>query len=274
MSEQIKDNKVSVPDGLWLRCGNCRELIFQKEFLRNLKVCPKCSFHYKLSAKERINYLLDGGSFKELFSNIESSDHLNFIGKKPYTRSIQEAKEKSSLTEAAVVGTATLSSNPIAFGVLDFSFIGGSMGSVVGEKITRITEFATSETLPLIISCASGGARMQEGILSLMQMAKCSAAVGKHLDAGLPYLSILTDPTTGGVTASFATLADVIIAEPGALIGFTGPRVIEQTTKQRLPKGFQSSEFQKEHGMVDMVVSRLDLRLVLAKLIAYLSGSK
>lgn len=266
------EKKVSVPDGLWLRCGNCRELIFQKEFLANLKVCPKCSFHYKLSAIERINYLLDGGSFHEMLGGLEASDPLNFTGKKPYRQSIREAKEKSSLPEAVVVGKAAVSTIPIVFGVLDFSFIGGSMGSVVGEKITRITELATAEALPLVIVSASGGARMQEGLLSLMQMAKCSAAVGKHMDKGLGFVSILTDPTTGGVTASFATLADIIIAEPGALIGFTGPRVIEQTTRQRLPKGFQSSEFQKDHGMVDMVVSRLEIRLVLSKLLKFLSG--
>jgi len=263
--------KRAVPDGVWEKCKGCDEPIFIKELEGNLKVCKKCDFHFPLTAYERINHLVDPGSFDELWSDLRSEDPLCFVAGKPYTDSIAVACEKTGLNEAVTCGLGRIDNRKAAVASMDFRFIGGSMGSVVGEKITRITELATEERLPLIIVSSSGGARMQEGMISLMQMAKTSAAIAKHHQAGLPFISVLAHPTTGGVTASFATLADVIIAEPDALIGFTGPRVIEQTIKQKLPKDFQTAEFNLEHGLVDMIVNRLEMKRTIANLLDYLT---
>ncbi|MDI6716312.1 MAG: acetyl-CoA carboxylase, carboxyltransferase subunit beta [Actinomycetota bacterium] len=262
-----------IPDGVWEKCKGCNEPLFVKELERNLKVCPKCFFHFPVSAYERIYQLTDLHSFEELWGDLIPGDPLGFAANKPYIDSLAKAKDKTGLNEAVVCGRARIDGFQVAIAVMDFGFIGGSMGSVVGEKIKRITELATREYLPLIIVCSSGGARMQEGMISLMQMAKTSAAIARHQDQGLPYISILSHPTTGGVSASFATLADIIIAEPHALIGFTGARVIEQTIRQKLPKDFQTAEFNLAHGMVDMVVNRLELKRMVARLLDYLGAS-
>jgi acetyl-CoA carboxylase carboxyl transferase subunit beta len=262
--------KRTIPDGVWTKCVACNEAIFQKELERNQKVCPKCQFHFPISASERIKQLVDIDSFEEHFTEIESLDPLNFKALKSYQEVLVEAKNKTRLQEAVVCGRALIEGRPVVLAVMDFSFIGGSMGSVVGEKVARAIELAGSQRLPLVTVSASGGARMQEGMFSLMQMAKTSAAMARFDRLGLPHISILTHPTTGGVLASFATLADILIAEPGALIGFTGPRVIEQTIRQRLPKDFQRAEFLLEHGQVDMVVSRSELKKVLTRLLDYL----
>jgi acetyl-CoA carboxylase carboxyl transferase subunit beta len=264
------ETKRPIPDGVWIKCIACNEAIFQKELERNQKVCPKCHFHFPISARERIKQLADIDSFEEHFTEIRSLDPLNFKALKSYQEILAEAKSRTGLQEAIVCGKALVEGRPVILVVMDFSFIGGSMGSVVGEKVARAIELAGSQHLPLITVAASGGARMQEGMFSLMQMAKTSAAMARFDKLGLPHISILTHPTTGGVLASFATLADILIAEPGALIGFTGPRVIEQTIRQRLPKDFQRAEFLLEHGQVDMVVSRSELKKVLTRLLDYL----
>lgn len=263
--------KRAVPDGVWEKCKGCNEPIYIKELERNYKVCPKCGYHFPVSAFERITYLTDPGSFNELWSDLSSGDPLAFVAGRAYTDLLSAAKTRTGLNDAVVCGTGKINLHDVAVAAMDFSFIGGSMGSVVGEKIARLTELATDEKLPLIIISSSGGARMQEGMISLMQMAKTSAAVARHHKCGLPYISVQTHPTSGGVTASFATLADVIIAEPNAFIGFTGPRVIEQTIKQKLPKGFQTAEFNLEHGMVDMIVSRMDMKYTISRLLDYLA---
>lgn len=243
----------------WLKCTNCGELIHGQELEKNLNMCPKCDYHYRLSVDERIKTLTDPGSFKELFENLESVNPLQFVDTEPYDKRLIEAKEKSGAKEACTTGVAKIKGIPFALGILNFNFMGGSMGSVVGEKLTLLIEHAIEKHLPLVIVSCSGGARMQESILSLMQMAKTSAALAKLSEKGLPYISILTNPTTGGVTASFATLGDIIIAEPNALICFAGPRVIEQTIKRQLPPGAQKSEFLLQHGMIDCIVNRRDL---------------
>jgi acetyl-CoA carboxylase carboxyl transferase subunit beta len=265
--------KKNIPDGLWSKCPKCNQLIFNKILEENLKVCPKCDYHFPLTCWERINLTVDKHSFIEFYSQMESDDPLEFRGPKSYKEKLKEEMEKTGLKEAAVVGEAKLDKRRIALGVTDSRFIMGSMGSVVGEKITRIIEFALGERIPLvIISGSGGGARMYEGLLSLMQMAKTSGALSRLKKGNVPYISILTHPTMAGVMASFAGLGDVIIAEPQALIGFTGPRVIKQTIKQELPKGFQTSEFSLEHGLIDMVVHRKDLRTTLSKLLDYLTS--
>lgn len=243
----------------WLKCTHCGELIHGQELERNLNTCPKCDYHYRLSVDERIKTLTDTGSFKELFDNLESVNPLHFVDTEPYDKRLAEAKEKAGTKEACTTGVAKIKGIPFALGILNFNFMGGSMGSVVGEKLTLLIEHAIEKHLPLVIVSCSGGARMQESILSLMQMAKTSAALAKLSEKGLPYISILTNPTTGGVTASFATLGDVIVAEPNALICFAGPRVIEQTIKRQLPPGAQKSEFLLQHGMIDCIVNRRDL---------------
>lgn len=263
--------KLVIPDGVWLKCHSCGEVIFHRELERNFKVCPKCQFHSPLGAIERIDQLLDHGSFREIAAGFVSCDPLNFASTKPYAQVVEAAKAKTGLAEAVVCGGGEIAGRPVAFFSMDFSFIAGSMGSVVGEKITALFEWAIAERLPVVGVCASGGARMQEGMYSLMQMAKTSAAVGKHSAAGLPYISLLCHPTTGGVLASFATLAEIIIAEPKALIGFTGARVIEQTMKQKLPKGFQTAEFMLEHGLVDMIVQRANQKEQIGKLLDYVT---
>ncbi len=260
--------KVEIKKEMWVKCEQCGKLIYTKKLEENLKVCPECSFHFRMTARERINSLVDQGTFKEKYQNMESLDPLNFIGVKAYKEKLQEDMKKTGEKEAMVVGTGKIGNFPVALTVLDSHFIMGSMGSVVGEKFTRMCEFAIEKGLPLIsVSGGGGGARMYEGVVSLMQMAKTSAAVGKLKKAGILYVSILTDPTMGGVAASFAFLGDVIIAEPKALIGFAGPRVIEQTIKQKLPPGFQTSEFLYEHGLIDMVVDRRNLKETIIKIL-------
>lgn len=265
--------KRTVPDGIWEKCPGCSETIYVKEITKNLRTCPKCAYHFPMPAPERIGMLVDQDSFVEINAGVGSVDPLGFTAAKAYSETLAGAIKKTGLEEAVVTGTATMAGRKIALGVMDFRFIGGSMGSAVGEKVTRLIETAEAERLPLLIVAASGGARMQEGILSLMQMAKTTAAIEKYYDTGCPYISVLTDPTGGGVTASFATLADIIIAEPGAWIGFTGPRVIENTIRQKLPRGFQTAEFMLEHGMIDMIVKRSEHKSKLCLLLDYLAGA-
>jgi len=262
--------KVDIPDGLWTKCEDCGEFIYNKQLLENYKVCPKCGYHFRLTFSERLALLVDPGTFQELFANLESVDPLGFVDSKPYPERIKDSKQKTGLREAIVVGEGKIEGIQVVIGIMDFSFLGGSMASVVGEKVARAAEHALNNHIPLVMVCASGGARMQEGIISLMQMPKTAGAVGKLRDAGIPYVSVLTHPTTGGVTASFASLGDVIIAEPKALIGFAGPRVIKQTIRQELPEGFQRAEFLLEHGMVDIVVERAYLKETVAKVLRYL----
>lgn len=268
----LKKRKKDIPDGLWSKCPKCSHLIFNKILEENLKVCPKCNYHFPLTAGERINLLVDKGTFQELYSQLSSCDPLNFRGPKSYEDKLKEEIKKSGLKEAAVVGEGKIDNILVALGVTDARFIMGSMGSVVGEKITRLAENALNKHIPLIIvSGSGGGARMYEGMLSLMQMAKTSGAISLLKEKKVPYISILTHPTMAGVMASFAGLGDVIISEPQALIGFTGPRVIKQTIKQELPKGFQTAEFSLEHGLIDMVVHRRDLKQTLSRLLDYLA---
>jgi len=255
----VSIKKKDIPKGIWDKCKSCNEVIYQDKLKENLNICPKCSFHNPMTASERIKLLTDDGSFKEVDESIESVDTLKFEGIS-YSDKLEANKKKTGMKDAVVCGTATLDKKPLALAVMDFRFLGASMGSVVGEKITRITELATKKRLPLIIVTASGGARMYEGMLSLMQMAKTSGALERHMEAGLPYIVIMTHPTTAGVTASFASLGDLTIAEPKALIGFAGPRVIKDTTQAELPEGFQSSEFLLKKGMIDRIVDRRELR--------------
>jgi acetyl-CoA carboxylase carboxyl transferase subunit beta len=257
-------------EGLWVKCNHCREIIYRKELDRNLKVCPKCDYHFPITVDERIGLLLDDGSFKEWDVELSPGDPLGFRDTQRYRDRLKAAQEQTGRRDAMVSGTGTVEGRAIALCVFHFGFMGGSMGSVVGERIVRAAERAEANRSPLVVVTASGGARMQEGILSLMQMAKTSAAVGRLQRAGLPYVSILTDPTYGGVTASVATLGDVILAEPKALIGFAGPRVIEQTIKQQLPPGFQRAEFLLDHGMIDAIVERKKMKATLAALLACL----
>jgi acetyl-CoA carboxylase carboxyl transferase subunit beta len=254
------ENRKSVPKGVWTKCDGCSEILVESELAGNMGVCPRCDHHHKLGARQRLELLLDPGTFVEIGQGIEPVDPLGFRDSKKYKDRTKAARKKTGLSEAAIVGTGSLEGMKVGVGVLAFEYLGGSMGSVVGERLTRVLEVAAAERCPAIISSASGGARMQEGILSLMQMAKTVAALNRLKEAGLPYISLLHHPTTGGVAASFAMLGDVIVAEPGALIGFAGPRVIEQTIRQTLPEGFQRSEFLLEHGMIDMIVARKDLR--------------
>jgi len=258
----------------WLKCPHCKELVHTNELEGNRHCCPKCDYHYRLSAPERLRLIADNDTFAELFSEIETEDPLKFVDSQTYPTRILNAQKKSGLKEGVIVGTCELGKVKTAIGVMDFRFMGGSMGSAVGERITRIIEYATNHKLPLVIVATSGGARMQESTLSLMQMAKTSAALAKLSKAGLPYISVLTNPTTGGVTASFASLGDIIIAEPGALIGFAGPRVIEQTIGQKLPSNAQSSEFLLQHGMIDCIVSRHDLKAKLQECLDFFSGNR
>jgi acetyl-CoA carboxylase carboxyl transferase subunit beta len=261
------DKKVNIPEGLWIKCDSCKEIIYRKEIEKNLKVCPKCNYHFRISAKERIQFIADEGSFIEFDGDLTSNDPLHFKDKISFMDRLNDNRKKSGLNEAIINGDATINSRPVVLTIMDFAFWGGSMGSVVGEKFARAAECAFEQRVPLISVSASGGARMQEGMFSLMQMAKSSAAISRLKDTDILYISILADPTFGGVTASFAMLGDVIIAEPKALIGFAGQRVIEQTIKQQLPENFQRAEFLLEHGMIDMVVERKDLKDTVHKLI-------
>ncbi len=249
---------------LFIKCPKCKTTHFIAFLKHSQYVCTRCNYYFRLDAPTRIKYLCDKGSFKELFGNLKSSDPLNFPR---YREKLEKLSKETGLNEAIITGTCKIGGTETAFGAMDPRFIMASMGSVVGEKVTRLFEYAIENELPVVLVISSGGARMQEGILSLMQMAKTSAAVKKHSDMGLPYFAVLTDPTTGGVTASFAMLADIIIAESGALIGFAGPRVIQQTIGEKLPKGFQRAEFLLEHGMVDIVVERKELKKTLEKLL-------
>ena len=258
----------------WIKCSGCSELIHANELTDNLNCCPKCSYHYRVTVKQRIELLTDEDSFEEMFSHIEPIDVLEFVDSQKYTDRIALAREKSKNSEGVTVGTCLIDTKPVAIAVMDFTFMGGSMGSVVGERLTRIIEHATEASLSVVIVSASGGARMQESIFSLMQMAKTAAALTKLHDAGMPYVSILTNPTTGGVTASFASLGDIIIAEPEALIAFAGPRVVEQTIGEKLPPGAQKSEFLLEKGMVDCIVKRHDLKKQLSLFIDYLTNNE
>ncbi|KRT74669.1 MAG: acetyl-CoA carboxylase [Deltaproteobacteria bacterium CSP1-8] len=264
------EKRVKTPEGMWIKCGACLEIIYKPEVERNLNVCPKCNYHFRIPALERIRSVVDEGTFQEFGEDLESVDMLVFTDTKKYADRLKEAKKKTGRREAVITGTARINGIGFILGVLDFEFLGGSMGCVVGEKIAVAAEQALELRCPLIIFSASGGARMQEGTLSLMQMAKTSAALARLSEANLPYISVMTDPTTGGVAASFAMLGDIIISEPGALIGFAGPRVIEQTIKQKLPEGFQRAEFLLEHGMVDMIVERTKLKPTLTQILRFL----
>ena len=258
--------KVVIAEGLWVKCDSCREIVYRAEVERAGRVCPKCGYPFRISARERIALIADEGSFEEREAGLRSKDPLGFKDTKRYTDRLKAARAKSSMEEAVVTGTARIGGYPVAIAVFEFAFLGGSMASVVGEKLTRTIELALQKRIPLLIVSASGGARMQEGILSLMQLPRTTVAVQMLREAKKPYLVVLTNPTTGGVTASYAMLGDVHIAEPGALIGFAGPRVIEQTIREKLPEGFQRAEYLAEHGMVDMVVHRHKLRSTLATL--------
>ncbi|HET9918518.1 MAG TPA: acetyl-CoA carboxylase, carboxyltransferase subunit beta [Ktedonobacteraceae bacterium] len=272
----VGQNKPGLPPGgnLAVKCPKCKELLVGRDWEKNLKVCSRCNFHFKLSAYERIDLLVDPDSFVETDKEITSSDPLTFVSPQEiYAKKLNEVRENVKLNEAVVIGHATIEELPIELAIMDFRFIGGSMGSAVGEKITRAIEAATEKRIPLLIASASGGARMQESFYSLMQMAKTSAALAKLGEAHIPFFSLLTDPTTGGVTASFAMLGDVILAEPGALICFAGPRVIEGFMHVKLPEGAVTSEFVLQHGMIDAVVHRRDLRQMLAKLLHLYAGT-
>jgi acetyl-CoA carboxylase carboxyl transferase subunit beta len=263
--------KKDLPDGLWEKCPGCGEIIHNKQLESDLWTCLKCDHHFRIGSEEYVRVILDHGSFKEMHKKIKSADPLNFVDTKKYTDRISATIKKMGLYDAVRVGTGKLNGKPVAFGCMDFKFIGGSMGSVVGEKIARIIDKAYKDKLPLILISQSGGARMMEGAFSLMQMAKTSSRLTKLAEAKLPYISILTDPTTGGTTASYAMLGDVNIAEPKALIGFAGPRVIKETIGKDLPKGFQRSEFLIDKGFVDKVVSRQNLKETVSKLIDLMS---
>lgn len=263
--ERIKNEKAAdMMIGKWVKCDSCKEIIYKDELHKNLSVCPNCGKHFRLSARRRIKQIADEGTFEEIGKNILTKDPLEFDG---YLKKVELLKEKTKIEEAVKCGICEIEGEKAILGVMDGNFLMGSMGSAVGERITLAIETAIQKNLPFIMFCVSGGARMQEGIVSLMQMAKTSSAIARLNKAGNLYISILTDPTTGGVTASFASLGDIILAEPKALIGFAGPRVIEQTIKQKLPEGFQSSEFLLEHGFIDKIVERKDMKTTIAKLI-------
>ncbi len=270
MAWHFGGKKKDMPDGLWIRCDECGKTVYKKDVESSLRVCPECGFHFSLDSAQRIAITLDPASFSELFADLAPQDPLGFVDREPYTDRLKRYADSTGLKDAMVVGTGAIQGWKVAFGTMDTRFMMGSLGSVMGEKIYRLAEVAANQRVPLILVCGSGGARMQEGVVSLMQMVKTSAAIALCQEAGVGSISLLTNPTTGGTTASFATEADVIIAEPGALIGFTGPRVIEETIKQKLPEGFQKSEFLLEHGLVDMIVPRSEIRQVLGELVQYL----
>jgi len=263
----------SSADDIWLKCPGCKEIAFRKEVERNLNVCPKCEHHLRLTVEQRLAITVDRGTWRELFADLAVQDPLGFVDTRPYPQRLESARQASGRNDAVVTGTGKIEGRAAALAVMDFNFMGGSMGVVVGEKLARLMDHALKRRLPLVVFCASGGARMQEGALSLMQMAKVSAAVARLRDANIPYLSVLCDPTTGGVAASFASLGDLNIAEPGAVIGFAGRRVIEQTTSQQLPDDFQTAEFLLAHGMLDAIVPRHKLRYTLGQLLTMLRPS-
>src|SRR5689334_4629235 len=260
-------------EGLWVKCENCRQIIWKKDLEDNLNVCPKCEKHFRIDARTRLAQLLDNNDYEVDDTNIASTDPLKFVDLKPYAARLKVAKADTGLKDAIINARGKLHGRPVIVSSMEYSFIGGSMGAVVGEAIARAVERATDSKVPLVIVSASGGARMMEGVVSLMQLAKISAALARMHEAKVPYISVLTDPTTGGVTASYAMLGDLNIAEPGALIGFAGPRVIEQTIRQKLPEGFQRSEFLLEHGMLDAVVHRKQIKPYIARALAFMAGA-
>ncbi len=261
-----------MPDGVWTKCESCKHIIYEGELAENDRVCRHCGYHFDLTAMQRIESLVDEGSFSQVDEGLSGGDPLGFSAAKPYVESLAVARERSGLAEAALTGRARIGGHDVIVGAMDFRFVAASMGSAVGERVTRAFELAAKERTPVVFAIASGGARMQEGMFSLMQMAKTSAAAARLAETGVPYISILTNPTYGGVTASFAVLSDVVLAEPGALVGFTGQRIIEQTIRQKLPKGFQTSEFLVERGMIDEVVARPKLAAHVALLLDYLDA--
>ena len=265
-----KGRKKEIPEGLWTKCPKCATMIYDKELDENLKVCPRCSHHFPIGARERINALVETCSFEEMDPQMTSVDVLKFTGVAAYADKLQSYQKNTGLKEAVVTGIGLIGPHRVALGVMDFSFLGGSMGSVVGEKLTRLIESATDKALALVIISSSGGARMYEGMFSLMQMAKTAAALAYHARSRLPFLSVLTHPTTAGVMASFATLGDLIVAEPGAMIGFAGPRVIKDTTQAELPPGFQTAEFLQEYGLIDAIVSRNEMKERLTRYLGFL----
>jgi len=268
---RLRKKKSQIPDGLWIKCQNCEGIIYSKTLHDGNKLCPNCGYHYILGARERVALLCDEGSFIEHDKDMLPGDPLNFVDSITYEERQAKHSKKSGENESVVTGIGTNNGIDFALGVMDFSYIGGTVGSVVGEKITRLIETAIEKKLPVVIVCASGGVRMQEAIIGLIQMAKTSAALYKLKKARLPYISILTHPTTGGTTASFASLGDIIIAEPKSLICFAGPRVIKQTIRQDLPKGFQTAEFLLEHGLIDIIVSRPEMKETLATVLGYMT---
>ncbi len=265
----VVSNQPNVPEGMYIKCGQCQKQLYQKDLASNHYACSECGYHFRISARERVENILDSGSFNELFNELTSANPLDFKG---YEEKVQGQMKKTGENEGVVTGVGTISGEKVAIGVMNPKYMMGSMGSVIGEKLTLITEYATKEQLPLVIFTASGGARMQEGVFSLMQMAKTSMALDRHRDVGELFISVLTDPTTGGVTASFAMLGDIILSEPNALIGFAGPRVIEQTIRQKLPEGFQRAEFLLEHGFIDKIVKRTELSKTLGLLLKLHKG--
>jgi acetyl-CoA carboxylase carboxyl transferase subunit beta len=268
---QANEEKRVRTEGLWVKCEGCRQIIWKKELEDNLNVCTKCDHHFRINSAERLTLLLDEDSIDTQDENLESTDPLNFSDTRPYKARLEKSKASTGLKDAIINATGTMNGRPVIVSSMEYSFIGGSMGAVVGEVITRAIERACRERKPIIVVSASGGARMMEGVVSLMQMAKISAALARLDTARVPYVSVLTDPTTGGVTASYAMLGDLNIAEPGALIGFAGPRVIEQTIRQKLPEGFQTSEFLLQHGMLDAVVHRKDMKSYIARALDFMT---
>jgi acetyl-CoA carboxylase carboxyl transferase subunit beta len=272
--ESTNDERTVQTEGVFTKCPECEATLVNRDLENSLQVCTNCGYHFRIGAYQRLEMLFDDGKYEELDAEVTSGDPLEFIDSKPYKQRIEAAKKSSGLPEAIISGKGQVGGHPVYAGAMDMSFIGGSMGSAVGEKITRLIERALKTKGAVIVFSASGGARMQEGTLSLMQMAKISAALARLHEAHLPFISILTDPTTGGVTASFAMLGDVNLAEPKALIGFAGPRVIEQTIRQKLPKGFQRSEFLLEHGMVDKVVDRREMKETIVRILDFMMNDK
>ncbi len=270
-SAPAKDPK-KIPDGLWIKCPSCIKTVFKRLVEERMDTCPECNHHFRMPARRRIASLIDDGTWQEWDADLVSGDPLGFVDGKSYPERIAQQQAKTGLKDAVLTGTGRLLGHPIGLGAMDFDFNGGSMGSVVGEKLTRLVEKSTAARIPVVIISASGGARMQEGAISLMQMAKTSAALARHAEKRLAYISVLTNPTMAGVMASYASLGDVIIAEPKALIGFTGARVIQETIKQELPEGFQTSEFLLKHGQLDLIVTRQDMQAELGRLIGYLTA--
>lgn len=269
-----KARKREIPEGLWTKCPKCGTMVFDKELDENLKVCTQCQHHFPISSRERIHSLVETCTFEEMDADMTSVDVLHFTGVASYTAKLQDYQKSTGLKDAVITGICRMGEHRVALGVMDFSFLGGSMGSVVGEKLSRLIERATEKALPLIIISTSGGARMYEGMFSLMQMAKTCAALAYHAKARLPYISVLTHPTTAGVMASFATVGDIIIAEPGAMIGFAGPRVIKDTTQAELPPGFQTAEFLLDHGLIDAIVPRKEMKSRLDEYLKYLTAGQ